>query len=199
MSKIKVCYSFLLLAAFMLVMMKAKAQEQTQSKARVIVLAKIEGQEHRQAMEDAMVRALQNDGIDAITSYQNITENEMKSEDIFIEKLKQLQVTGLVAFTNAQVATRYKRQPSVNAHVGVPVRLGIFRTYLGVDMPIAGGGARAKQEVKLTAQYYNKTSRTSVWSASFKDTYNGDVEALAKKFSERTVKELRKKKIIPGY
>ncbi len=160
---------------------------------KLIVLAKFDDAAAGRAMEDAMVRELKSQGIEAITSYLHISAEDLSSEENFIARANALGVDGLVAFTST-IDTEYKNGPSVNAHVGVPVRVGFFRVYLGGNVPIAGGVQKTKT-LHLKASFYNSLSH----QPQFEMTITGkikNVNAAVKEVTGMTASELHKNNIL---
>lgn len=156
---------------------------------KVMVLAKTSDELARRQLEDATVQQLKNKGINAIPSYSNIKPEDLKSEEAFIEKATALEVDALVAYNFGNIKSEYKRKPSVNANVGVPVRLGIFRGYLGTNVPLAGGN-RKVETVNGQAVFYTKGTTTIQWSQSLSGDLKNGTQRLASDFASKTVNKM---------
>ena len=156
---------------------------------KVIVLAKISDDLAKRQVEDATVKLLAEKGITAIPAYSNITEEDLASEDALIKKADSLQADALVVYTITGQNTDYKSTPSVNMTVGVPVRAGIFRGFLGTNVPIAGG-AKTVKTVNANASFYNRSSKDKQWSYQLSGRLKSSTDKLAASFAKTTVNAL---------
>ena len=82
--------------------------------------------------------------------------------------------------------TTIKNTPSVNASIGVPVRVGIFRGFLGGNVPLAGGSKTVKI-IKATASFYNRSTKSMQWSFPLSGKLKSDSNKLANSFAKSTV------------
>ena len=162
---------------------------------KVIVMAKISDGLAKRQLEDATVKMLGDKGIAAIPAYSNITDADLASEDAFMKKADSLQADALIVFTITGTGTQYKNTPSVDAYVGVPVRMGIFRGSIGSNVPLAGG-ARAISIINATAGFYNRSSKDMQWSCPVSGKANKGTDKLASGFAKTTVNALMKDKIF---
>lgn len=166
-----------------------KSPTYTQENYRnVLVLAKTSDQGAQRLLEDATVQLLKNNGISAIPAYSNITATDIESEDNFRDKANKLQVDALLVYTFGQVESEYKRNPSINAHLGVPINLGIFRGYLGTNVPLSGG-SRKVETVNGQAGLYTQ-ERTIQWSQALKGNLKYGSEQIANEFATKTVRNM---------
>ncbi len=156
---------------------------------KVMVLAKTSDELARRQLEDATVQQLKNKGVNAIPSYATIKPKDIKTEEAFIEKAKKLEVDALVAYNFGHVTSEYKRKPSVNANVGVPVKMGIFRGYLGTNVPLAGGN-RKVETVNGQAVFYTKAATTIQWSQSLAGDLKKGTQKLALDFALQAVNQM---------
>lgn len=158
---------------------------------KVMVLAKISDELTKRQMEDATVKLLGEKGIMAIPAYAHITAPDLASEETLIAKADLLQVDALLVYNITGNETDYKNTPSVNASVGVPVKVGIFRGFLGTNVPITGG-SKAVSKIKVTASFYNKTSHAMQWSYPMSGKLKTDNAKLAASLAKQTVNAMIK-------
>lgn len=161
---------------------------------KVIVLAKTSDELVKRQIEDATVKLLMQQGIEAIPAYANITLADIATEDSLIAKADALGVDALLVYNITGNNTVYKNTPSVNASVGVPVRVGIFRGFLGGNVPLAGGSKTVKI-VQATANFYIRTSKSMQWSFPLSGKLN-DTNKLANSFAKSTVSAMLKDKLF---
>ena len=124
-----------------------------ESYRKVMVLAKTTDELAKRQIEDFTVRLLMEKGITAIPAYSNITDADISTEEKLIAKADELQVDALLAYTVTGRNTQIKNSPRLDAHLGIPVRVGIFRGFLGTNVPIAGG-TKSVAVVNVTASFF---------------------------------------------
>lgn len=163
---------------------------------KFLVLAKFDDVQLAKQMELKMVGVLKSKGYSAITTQGNISEQDLSDEEVFLAKIHELGITGLIAFANPEVSYKSKRTPSVSANVHTkPVKVGIFRVNVGSSVPIAGG-TKTSKEVAVSAEFYNKEDSGPVFTKVLKGNLSKGESTLMAKFSEEMLKELTKQKII---
>lgn len=162
---------------------------------KVIVLAKTSNELAKRQIEDAAVKVLKEKGIEAIPAYATITAADLVSEQALIDKADGLGVDALLVYTVTGNNSQYKNKPSVNASLGVPVRVGIFRGFLGGNVPLAGGSKTVKT-VQITASFYNRTSKLIQWSFPLSGVLKNDTNKLANSFAKSTVNAMIKDKLF---
>lgn len=162
---------------------------------KVIVMAKISDELARRQLEDATVKLLKAKSIIAIPAYSNITGADLASEEAFMKKADTLQADALVVYTITGTGTQYKNTPSVDAYVGVPVRIGIFRGSIGGNVPLAGG-TKAVSVINATAGFYNRSSKDLLWSCPVSGKAGKGTDKLASDFAKTTVNALIKDNIF---
>lgn len=155
----------------------------------VMVLAKTTNKLAQKQIEDATVQELKTNGIKAIPSYDAIKASDLETESVFMEKANTLQVDALVVYNFGKVKSEYKRKPSVNASLGVPVRLGIFRGFLGTDVPLAGGD-KIVETVNSQVGFYTRDSSSIQWSHSLSGDLKNDTQVMASDFANKTVSKM---------
>ena len=164
----------------------------SQKATKVMVLAKLDNAGHKKNMENIMASRVKTTGAEVLTAHATLTEGDMASEEAFKTKLTELGVEGLIVFSDGTLRNEYKNKPSVNAGLGVPVKIGIFRGYIGGNVPLAGG-AKQQSKVTLHVYYFDKFYEGMRWDDVLKGNLNNGSEALAQKFADATLKQLTKK------
>lgn len=163
-----------------------------QKAAKVMVLAKLDNATHKKNMETIMASRVKTTGAEVLTAHATLAEADMASEEAFKAKLTELGVEGLIVFSDGTLRNEYKNKPSINAGLGVPVKIGIFRGYIGGNVPLAGG-AKQQSKVTLHVYYFDKYYEGLRWDDVLKGNLNNGTEALAQKFADATLKQLTKK------
>jgi hypothetical protein len=163
-----------------------------QKATKVMVLAKLDNAGHKKNMENIMASRVKSTGAEVLTAHATLTEGDMASEEAFKTKLTELGVEGLIVFSDGTLRKAYKNKPSVNAGLGVPVKIGIFKGYIGGNVPLAGG-VRQQSKVTLHVYYFDKFYEGIRWDKVLKGNLNNGTEALAQKFANATLKQLTKK------
>lgn len=156
---------------------------------KVMVLAKTSDELAQRQLEDATVQQLKSRGINAIPSYSNMDATDISSEENFIAKANALQVDAVLAYSFGNVKSEYRKKPSLNANVGVPVKLGIFRAYLGTNVPLAGGN-RKVETVNGQAAFYTRNGTSIQWSQSLAGNLKNGTQNLATDFASKTVNRM---------
>jgi len=156
---------------------------------KVMVLAQTTDKMAQRQLEEATVKLLKSKGVEAIPSYNTVEAKDLKTESAFIEKANTLKVDALIVFEFGKVKSEYKKKPSIDANVGVPVKLGIFRGFLGTRVPIAGGSTKV-ETVNGQAIFYNRNSLAMQWSQSLTGNLKNGTQNLANSFANKTVNKM---------
>lgn len=162
---------------------------------KIIVLAKTSNPGAKRLLEDQTVAELQAVGIQAIPAYSSITENDLATEDSFIAKANQLEADALLVYNFDPLTSEYKNSPSVNANLGIPVRVGIFRGFLGTNVPIAGGPKQV-QNFSGSVSFYNRQSTDMQWNLGIGGKIGSDRAKLARNISKNVVKTALREGIL---
>lgn len=195
---------YVIFCVFSLVLLQYAASAQSTWKSptykaeayrKVIIMAKISDDLAKRQLEDATVKLLKEKGMEAIPSYSAITDADLVSEEAFMVKADSLQADALIVYTVAGTETTYKNTPSVDAYVGVPVRIGIFRGSIGGNVPLAGG-ARSVSVVRVTSGFYNRSSKDLLWSGPLQGKLKKGTAKLASDFAKTTVNALVKDRMF---
>jgi len=187
----------LILISFLLIQANVFAQNSWKSPEyvvenyrKVIVLSKTTDELTNRLVEDTTVKLLKEKGIDAIAAYSNITDSDLATEEAFLAKADMLGIDALVVYNYVGNNTEYKNKPSVDASLGIPVRLGIFSGFLGTNVPIAGG-SKVVETINATATFYNRSSKSMQWSIPLSGTLKND-NKLSATFAKKTVNTMIK-------
>lgn len=159
---------------------------------KVLVQARIADDLNRRQLEDATVKAFAEKGLTAIPAYSNIKESDLSSDDAFLNKIEKLGVDGLLVYNITGQNTKYKYQPSVDLNLGTNVRVGFLRGYVGTNVPIAGGGTKTVNSVKVTAAFYDHNSADMQWSYPLSGKVKNNTSKLANTFAQKTVGQMNK-------
>lgn len=195
-------HTTLILSILFFVLINASAQSTWKSpeyKAttyrKVIVLAKLSDDIARRQFEDATVKALQAKGIEAIPAYSNITAADLASEEALIAKADTLEADALLVYNITGKDAVYTNTPSVGVSVGVPVKIGIFRGFIGSNLPLAGG-TKATPVINATATFYNRSSKDMQWSCPLTGKQKKGNDKLAQDFANTTIKAMLKDRLF---
>lgn len=183
---------FIFLMLFVGIAVFSAVSGYSQKAAKVMILAKLDNAAHKKNMENIMASRVKTTGAEVLTAHATLTEGDMASEEAFKAKLTELGVEGLIVFSDGTLRNEYKNKPSVNAGLGVPVKIGIFRGYIGGNVPLAGG-AKQQSKVTLHVYYFDKFYEGMRWDDVLKGNLDNGSEALAQKFADATLKQLTKK------
>lgn len=160
---------------------------QKETYRKVIVLAKTSNMGAKRLLEDQTVAELMLNGILAIPAYSNFTDQDLNSEESFLAKANQLEADALLVYTFNPITTEYKNTASVNASLGVPVKVGIFRGFLGTNVPLAGG-VKEVQKFSGAVMFYNRQSTDIQWTFGIEGKIGNDSVKQAKGLAKSTVK-----------
>ncbi|HBU79355.1 MAG TPA: hypothetical protein DEF18_14750 [Muricauda sp.] len=158
---------------------------------KVMVVAKTSDGLAQRQLEDATVQQLKENGISAIPAYAHIKKTDYALEETLRKKVDELEVDALLAYTFDHPKSAYKSSPSVDARVGVPVKMGIFRGFLGTSVPLAGE-TKNVDKISGKATWYTCTSDEMQWSQSLSGKLNKDTQKLAEDFAQKTIKSMVK-------
>lgn len=156
---------------------------------KVMVLANSTDEMAQRQLEEATVELLKSKGVNAITAYNHVDAKDLKTESIFIEKANMLEVDALIVYSFDRIKSEYKRKPSIDANIGVPVKSGIFRGFLGTDIPLAGGNKKV-ETVNAQVSFYTRNSSNIQWSQSLSGNLKKGTQNLAFGFASKSVKRM---------
>ncbi len=80
-----------------------------------------------------------------------------------------------------------KNGPSVNVNLGIPVKVGIFRGFLGTNVPIAGGPKQV-QKFSGSVSFYNRQSTDMHWNLGIGGKIGSDATKQARSVAKKAVK-----------
>lgn len=167
-----------------------------QAYQKILVLAKISDELDKRKLEDATVALLSKNGINAVHAYGIISETDLSDLSVFKAKADTLGIDAVVVFALTGNSSEYKNTPGLNMNVGVPLHLGIFSTYIGTNVPLAGGISKQVIVVNATVTFYNKTSDDMQYSVPLKGKLKKDNTDLSVVFSKAAVKVMLKDKLF---
>lgn len=160
---------------------------------KVLVFAKTNDATDRRMLEDAVVAALKQQGLTADPTYNEIIGEHLQSAEKIGAKAIALGGDALLVFSGARMSSEYKRGPSMNASVGVPVKIGFANVWLGGSVPLGGGG-RSVPIVNIDVSFYNKAGTGPQWTMKISDKATGNIPTdIASKVSA----QLKKDGILP--
>jgi hypothetical protein len=162
---------------------------------KIVVMAKTTDELAKRQIEDATVTALAEKGITAIPAYNNLKPADIATEAALIAKADELEVDALLTYTVVGKESKIKNKASVNASVGVPIKLGIFRGAIGGNVPLAGG-AKTESIIVINAGFYNRSSSSLQWSFGVEGTQKNGTQKLANTFAKKTVAAMVKDKLF---
>jgi hypothetical protein len=192
---ISICTIFLLQAVAIAQSSWISPEYKQQAYRKVMVRAKFSDELQKRKIEDATVKLLQDNGIAAIPSYSNLTDQDLLSLENFMAKADALEIDALVVYAITGENTEYKSTPNLNMNVGIPVHLGIFRGALGTNLPIAGGTKTIKI-ITANANFFNRSSKDLQWSFPLKVKVKGDMDHLAASFAKTTINAMLKDQLF---
>ena len=165
-----------------------------QIEGKIAVLVKIDDYTLRRNFEDKITQNLKSKGLDAISSYNHFTKDDLNNEKALFAKIDALSIGA--ALTVFPVSEKVKRTyaPTVSARVGVPVDFGLGPIFLGASVPIAGG-SYAETIANLEVFFYMIDKKDPVYSSNVSGA-SDDANSMIEKASDLIVKDLIKKQII---
>ena len=143
---------------------------------KVLVYVNTNDGSGRRMLEEAMVDELKRSGIPAAVTYNDIVGEYMQSAEKIGAKAIDMGGDGLLVFSGVRMGSEYRRGPSVNASVGVPVRIGFANVWLGGNIPLAGGGKTIPIE-HIDASFYNKSGTGPFWTMKVSEKVTANVNA----------------------
>ncbi len=167
---------------------------ETPIKGKVAVLVKIDDYTLRRNFEDKITQALKNEGLNAISSYNHFTKNDLSNEDALMAKVNQLGIEAALAFFPVSQKIKNTYAPTVSARVGVPVDFGLGPIFLGASVPIAGG-SYSELIANLEVLFYVKDKNDPIYSATISGSAD-DTSHFIKSVSDLVIDDLKMKKII---
>jgi hypothetical protein len=154
---------------------------------KVMVFAKVTNIDARRQLEDFTVKLLNDKGIAAIPAYSNIGVSAGMTREQFLVVADSLMVDALLVYEVNGAEKAIEQAPTVSVGVGV----GMYGGYAGASVPIAGG-AKMVALVKMSAWFYNRSSKDEVWTIDLSGTLDGATDKLAYTFAKTTVKAMMK-------
>lgn len=163
-------------------------------KGNVAVLVKIDDYSLRRSFEDKITQALINNGLDAISSYKHITENDLNNESSLFAKIDELGIGAALTVYPISEKVKNTYAPTISARVGVPVDFGLGPIYLGASVPIAGG-SYSETIANLEVLFYIKGDNNAIYSATISGS-SDNADYLINDATGLIIDELREKQIL---
>lgn len=162
---------------------------------KVLVLAKFSEDGARRILEDEVVKGLAGRGVVAVQAYKVLEAADLEGSEAIRAKAAQLGIDAGIVFTVTGEESKVKSGPSVNAHVGVPARVGPFSMFLGTNVPLGGGTSTVKQ-IKLTAKFYGDPEGDAVWIGNYASDLSAGPEKEAGQLGSLALKQLGKARLF---
>jgi hypothetical protein len=177
---------------------EASAGEIVAPAHKVLVVAKIEEEAKRRALEDQVRLDLQEKGVESILGSDVMSEADFASEETIRNKVESLGVDGVLGYVVLGVDESVKTSSaSVSVGVGVPVGIGPFSVFVGGSVPLGGGEPKVTRKVRIRARYFASPFAAPAWEKVYNETLTDDTTSLIQYLASSSVKALKKKKLIP--
>ena len=166
---------------------------------KVLVVAKIEEEAKRRALEEQVRLDLGDRGVEATLGVDVMSEADFASEDAIRKKVESLGVDGVLGFVVLGVDESVKTSSaSVSVGVGVPVGIGPFSVFVGGSVPLGGGEPKVTRKVRVRARYFARPFAAPAWEKVYNETLTEDTAGLIQYLANSSDKALKKKKLIPA-
>src|SRR5262245_47095071 len=160
--------------------------------AKVLVLARVTEDSAKRTLEDAMVKALQDEKIAAIPAYSNLVPADLESEEAIKAKAKELGVDAGIVFT----VTDFKSAEVVSQPKGsVSLGLGGWNGFIGGSVPIGGGELETVHRVTMKGEFYSIGSGR-IWMANYSTDLKNGVDGEARLVAKDTIRYMKKAKLF---
>ena len=177
---------------------KAETPADVTPARKVLVVAKIEEEAKRRALEDQVRLDLQEKGVESILGSDVMSEADFASEETIRTKVESLGVDGVLGYVVLGVDESVKTSSaSVSVGVGVPVGVGPFSVFVGGSVPLGGGEPKVTRKVRIRARYFASPFAAPAWEKLYNETLTEDTTSLIQYLASSSVKALKKKKLIP--
>lgn len=165
-----------------------------QIEGKIAVLVKIDDYTLRRNFEDKITQNLKNKGLDAISSYNHFTKDDLNNEKALFDKVNKLGVGAALTVFPVSETVKKTYAPTVSARVGVPVDFGLGPIFLGASVPVAGG-SYAETIANLEVLFYMIDKKDPVYSSNISGA-SDDSNYLIEEASILIIKDLKEKQII---
>jgi len=175
-----------------------KKEEATPAPARkVLVIAKVQEEAKRRALEEEARIELKKKGVETMLSADVMTEADFASEDSIRRKVESLGVDGVLGYVPLRVDETQKTS-SASLSIGIGgYGGGGFGMMVGGTVPI-GAKTTIIRTVQLRARFWAKPFSGPAWEKVYSEKLEADTTRLTQSVAYDSVKTLKKKKLIPA-
>jgi len=176
---------------------ESAAGEKPAPARKVLVVAKIQEEAKRRALEEAARTELKSRGVEAILGSDVMTEADFVSEDTVRKKVESLGVDGAIGYVPLGIDETVKTS---SAHVSIGIGgyggggMGMF---VGASAPI-GGSTTVVRNVRVRARYFARPFAGPAWEKVYNRKLEDDTTGLVQYLARDSVTALKKKKLIPA-
>ena len=188
----------LLVAGHVVAASPENAAESKPAPARkVLVIAKVQEESKRRALEDAAREALKKRGVETILGSDVLTEADFGSEEAIRSKVESLDVDGVIGYVPLKIDESVKTS-SVHMSVGIGgYGGGGMGMFVGASAPI-GGSTTVVRNLTLRARFFARPFASPAWEKIYKQKLKDDTSWLTTYLANDSVTALKKKKLIPA-
>lgn len=162
---------------------------------KVLVVAKIQEETKRRALEREAQVELQKRGVESILGSDVLTEADFASVDTIRQKVESLGVDGVLGYVVLGIDESVKTS-SVSVGFGIGgYSGGGMGMFVGASAPI-GGSTTIVRKVRLRARYFEPPFADPAWEKVYTERLSDDTTRLTQYLADDSVKTLKKKKLI---
>ncbi len=161
--------------------------------SKILVLARVTEDSPRRTLEDAVVKAFQDEDIVAIPAYSNLVPADLESLETLKTRAKELGVDGGIVYT----VTEFKEAEVVSPPKGsLSLGIGGWNGFVGGSVPIGGNTLETVHRVSLKGEFYSGGTATPVWMANYTTDLKNGVDGEARLIARDTIKYLKRAKMF---
>jgi hypothetical protein len=167
---------------------------------KVLVVAKIKEGTKRRHLEEEARTELKKKGVETVLGSDVMAESDFASEEAVRKKVESLGVDGVLGFVPLAVDESVKTS-SASLSVGVGLggygHSGGLGVFVGGSVPL-GGESTVVRKVRLRARYFARPFADPAWEKVYYEKLQDDTTRLTQFLAHDSVKNLKKKKLIPA-
>ncbi|HKQ98682.1 MAG TPA: hypothetical protein VJV75_12470 [Candidatus Polarisedimenticolia bacterium] len=177
---------------------EGKATAEAPAPARkVLVVARVQQEDRRRHLEEQTRTELKEKGVEATLGSDVLSDADFATEETIRKKVESLGVDGVIGFVVLGVQESVK-QTSASLSIGFGgYGGGGMGMFVGGTVPL-GGSTTIIHNVQVRARYFAKPFAGAAWEKIYKDKVVDDVTPLINRLASDSVKNLKKKKLIPA-
>ncbi len=175
---------------------------------KVLVIVMAQDPNRRGVVEEAFRAQFAALGLEVLTSLGHLSPEDFESQEKLRAKVLALGVDGVFGVAVENVDATVSGGGSVSVGIAAPVSGGgVYGTpygpyghsaYVGVSKPVGSGSTTTTARTTARLMFFNEPL-TPAWEKVIKNTFNkDDLDLEAAKIAKKTVKELKKQKLIIG-